>query len=97
MFEKLKLHICFVPFLRPIVGELVAAKYSEDKAWYRAEVTAEDNDTFSLLFIDYGTRETSTEVNIRELNDLFLKGLPGLAICCSLEVSKIYWQKHVLD
>lgn len=53
----------------PKTGEIVAAKFSEDKEWYRARVRRNDRDakTSEVLFIDYGNSESVAWNDIRPL------------------------------
>ncbi|KAI4152844.1 MAG: hypothetical protein LQ341_000625 [Variospora aurantia] len=53
----------------PKTGEVVAAKFSEDKEWYRARVRRNDRDakTSEVLFIDYGNSEAVAWKDIRPL------------------------------
>eukprot|EP01111_Echinosteliopsis_oligospora_P009258 TRINITY_DN2685_c0_g2_i5.p1 TRINITY_DN2685_c0_g2~~TRINITY_DN2685_c0_g2_i5.p1 ORF type:complete len:1028 (-),score=381.77 TRINITY_DN2685_c0_g2_i5:46-3129(-) len=43
--------------VRPKVGDIVRAQFSEDKQWYRAKVTSVFGDSASVLYIDYGNSE----------------------------------------
>lgn len=53
----------------PKTGEVVAAKFSEDREWYRARVRRNDRDakTSEVLFIDYGNSEAVAWKDIRPL------------------------------
>ncbi|KAL8843349.1 MAG: hypothetical protein Q9170_000207 [Blastenia crenularia] len=53
----------------PKTGEIVAAKFSEDKEWYRARIRRNDRDakTSEALFIDYGNSESVSWKDIRPL------------------------------
>lgn len=53
----------------PKTGETVAAKFSEDREWYRARVRRNDRDAKSseVVFIDYGNSETVPWGDIRPL------------------------------
>ncbi|KAI4254765.1 MAG: hypothetical protein LQ352_002921 [Teloschistes flavicans] len=53
----------------PNTGEIVAAKFSEDKEWYRARIRRNDRDakTSEVLFIDYGNSESVAWKDIRPL------------------------------
>ncbi|KAL8945044.1 MAG: hypothetical protein Q9216_000028 [Gyalolechia sp. 2 TL-2023] len=53
----------------PKTGEIVAAKFSEDKEWYRSRVRRNDRDakTSEVLFIDYGNSESVSWKDIRPL------------------------------
>lgn len=64
-------------------GQAFCAKYSEDEAWYRAEVTQVEGDNVTVLFVDYGNSEETTLTNLRALNDEFLAE-PPYAIRCKL-------------
>ena len=65
------------------MGTIVAAQYSEDKSWYRAKVLSVDNDTVSVLFVDYGNNEVVAMEKIQPIDDQFLS-LPAQAIHCSI-------------
>ena len=63
----------------PIDSKCIA-KYSVDNLWYRASYKGKGkNDTFRVLFIDYGNSEEVTYENIRLSNDLN----HGLVFKCS--------------
>lgn len=53
----------------PKTGEIVAARFSEDKEWYRSRVRRNDRDakTSEVLFIDYGNSESVSWKDIRPL------------------------------
>lgn len=52
------------------LGALVAAKYSVDCLWYRAEITdIVSLDHASVFFLDYGNSETVDRVNMLPLDD----------------------------
>ena len=65
------------------MGTIVAAQYSEDESWYRAKVLSVDNDSVSVLFVDYGNSEVVTMEKIQPIDDQFLS-LPAQAIHCSI-------------
>ncbi|KAJ3191082.1 hypothetical protein HK101_008094 [Irineochytrium annulatum] len=67
--------------VHPKVGEHVAAKFSVDDAWYRAKVTAiNDDKTISVVFIDYGNSETLKNNRLRPLDGRFaVVNLPAQA------------------
>lgn len=62
-----------------------AAKYTEDGVWYRTKImsVSEDTDTASVLFVDYGNKETVTTDQLLLLNPE-LQSLPAQAIPCCL-------------
>ena len=69
----------------PIVGELVAARYSSDKAWYRAQVLQMDlsSSTAAVRFVDYGNEEEVAFSEIRKL-DASLEAVPVQVVCCRI-------------
>ena len=66
-------------------GDYVLAKYSEDGAWYRAEVTGVDSEdgTTEVSFIDYGNIEVIAPEDLIMCPENLLE-LPAQAISCSL-------------
>ncbi|CAG5124763.1 unnamed protein product, partial [Candidula unifasciata] len=76
-----------VPY-RPVQGELVAAQFSADGSWYRAEVTNIDGDSCTLYFVDYGNSEVQKVENIRQLTNKFLIETPKQALVCSLSTAQ---------
>ena len=54
----------------PKAGDLVAARFSEDKEWYRAKIRRNDREAkkADVLFIDYGNNETLPWSELRPLN-----------------------------
>jgi len=71
------------PMSSVTAGAIVAAKYSEDESWYRAEVLSVSDDGVSVLFVDYGNSELVTMDRIQPINNRFLS-LPAQAIQCSI-------------
>ncbi|XP_048577826.1 RING finger protein 17 isoform X3 [Nematostella vectensis] len=70
--------------LWPYRGLVCAARFSEDKVWYRAVVTAVYSDeTVDVSYVDYGNFERLAFSEIRKLPDIFLN-LPKQAIHCQL-------------
>ena len=65
------------------MGSIVAAQYSEDESWYRAKVISVDDDSVSVLFIDYGNSEAVAMEKIQPIDNQFLS-LPAQAIHCSI-------------
>ena len=55
--------------LPPKVGSYVSARFSEDKAWYRARVRRNDREakTSEVLYIDYGNSEALPWTTLRAL------------------------------
>lgn len=71
------------PLSSVTMGTIVAAQYSVDGSWYRAEVLSVSDDSVSVLFVDYGNSEFVTMDKIQPINDQFLS-LPTQAIHCSI-------------
>ena len=67
----------------PGVGSLVCAKFSQDGAWYRAEVLESATDYYRVKFIDYGNIEMVQLGDMAECPHKFIS-LPILASCCCL-------------
>lgn len=67
-----------------MLGQMVAAKFSFDEQWYRAEVISEPKDgQCEVYFVDYGDHEVLQVDHIFELRTDFLS-LRLQAIECSL-------------
>ncbi|KAK3610429.1 hypothetical protein CHS0354_016606 [Potamilus streckersoni] len=66
----------------PVVGELVAAKFTNNK-WYRANVLQVKPTECHVIFIDYGNQDDVENYNIRKLRKEFTK-MPFVAIKCKL-------------
>ncbi|CAG0889248.1 unnamed protein product [Cyprideis torosa] len=64
-------------------GRILAAKFSEDAAWYRAEVLQAD--PLKIRFLDHGNSEETTLKDLQILIDAELLSKPPLAFCGSLE------------
>ena len=86
----------------PDVGTLCCAKFSEDDAWYRAEITQTLEDgTVCVLFVDYGNSENMQVSNVKELAAEF-QTLPVQAVECalsSIEPHKYYsegWSEEAI-
>jgi len=76
------------------VGSYCAAKYSEDKAWYRAKVLEVLGDsTLSVKFIDYGNVEVVGISDTAPLKPSLCK-LPAQAIQCSLTKDVLFAINH---
>ena len=66
-------------------GQLVAAKYSADEAWYRGRVEKLiDDNTMEVRFIDYGNKECLFSSELKQLTEEFLP-VPGYALQCCLD------------
>ena len=46
------------------VGQLVVARWSEDKVWYRAKILKLGQGSLQVVFTDYGNEEKVEEQNI---------------------------------
>ena len=69
-----------LPSLPPKTGDLVSARYSEDREWYRARIRRNDRDAkkSDVYFIDYGNTETVAWSELRPLGDASRFGLAKL-------------------
>ncbi|GFS16179.1 tudor domain-containing protein 1 [Elysia marginata] len=72
------------PIYRPSAGDVVAAVYSLDKKWYRAQVLTVDGDACSLFFVDYGNAEDQKVENIKEIKNEKIKDIPAQVLLCCL-------------
>ena len=53
---------------------MCVAKYSEDKQWYRAVVTAlTGNQRVRVLYVDYGNTEELPYFELRKISDEFIR------------------------
>lgn len=54
----------------PFIGMAVAACFSQDKKWYRAEIfELVDQDQVNVIFVDYGNKE---KINVNDLKQLLV-------------------------
>lgn len=65
-------------------GSPCVGLFSEDNLWYRAEVTENDGDQLSVLFVDYGNSSKISVTDVREMPADLMK-TPPLAFLCELE------------
>lgn len=79
----------------PYKGLVCAARFTEDKIWYRALVTAVNSDeTVDVTYVDFGNSEKLTFSEIRKLPDMFLR-LPkqALPVCLvDIKPNEEEWQ-----
>ncbi|XP_071816788.1 tudor domain-containing protein 1-like isoform X2 [Apostichopus japonicus] len=66
------------------LGEIVLAKYSKDKKWYRSRVIFVDEDKIEVFHVDYGTSDWVTRKDVRPALPQFLH-LPFQAVQCRLD------------
>ncbi|KAM3595421.1 uncharacterized protein V6R79_023280 [Siganus canaliculatus] len=87
-------------FSRTLVsGNPCLALFSSDSQWYRAQVINRVNNTFHVMFIDYGNE---SDVDIKDVRPLpqSLLDKPPQAFLCSLngfDASKGCWKDEVYD
>lgn len=67
-----------------VVNDIVLALYREDENWYRAKVLSTNDNSVSVLFIDYGNSEV-VDISDARLSPTELKQYSGLAVKCVLE------------
>lgn len=53
--------------VEPVVGDLVAAPFSEDESWYRARILGVVGDDVDVYFVDYGDSLMVSKQAIRKL------------------------------
>ncbi|MEJ1285115.1 hypothetical protein NN561_016105 [Cricetulus griseus] len=82
------------------VGDIVAARYSADGSWYRAQILATlENGNWDVYFVDWGNNGDRPLKELRALRSDFLS-LPFQAIECSLaqiDPSGEQWEEEALD
>lgn len=61
----------------------MAARFSADGKWYRAEVVSIDCDSCNLIYVDYGNSEVQMMKNIRPVFNKQLMTIPKQALICS--------------
>ncbi|XP_072512631.1 tudor domain-containing protein 15 [Salminus brasiliensis] len=72
------------------VGHLVAAKYEEDLAFYRAVVTSvESSSVLTVEFVDYGNTTTVDRKNIQALTSQFMSHA-RLSTACTLSKPQVF-------
>jgi len=57
----------------PVINELVKAQFTADDSWYRAKIIEKIDDTYRVLYVDYGNEETIGPERIRRLDPQFAK------------------------
>ncbi|KAL6486047.1 hypothetical protein MHYP_G00054390, partial [Metynnis hypsauchen] len=66
------------------IGSGCIALYHEDKLWYRAKVTSREQDTLSVIFVDYGNESKVKMSEVRPL-PCEVSDLPPQAFACQLD------------
>lgn len=73
------------------VGDICGALFSEDGRWYRAIITAiQDDSQVQVHFVDHGNTDVVQTANVVLLKEEFLD-LPILSIKCSLDTPGTVW------
>ncbi|XP_052057954.1 uncharacterized protein LOC127698468 isoform X6 [Mytilus californianus] len=67
-----------------VINDIVLALYREDENWYRAKVSSTNDNSVSVLFIDYGNSEV-VDISDARLAPTELKQYSSLAVKCVLE------------
>jgi len=75
------------------IGDVVAAPFSFDDCWYRAQIQALDGDDVDLYYVDYGDSCLIPRSRIKSLRNDFLS-LPFQALECSLFGVKPLWKDN---
>ena len=68
----------------PPTGSLCCARFSVDKLWYRCEVLSVHDTVFSVLFLDYGNRDSVSLEDLAECPSQCIS-TPVVAVKCCLE------------
>ncbi|XP_068437251.1 tudor domain-containing 6-like isoform X2 [Clinocottus analis] len=80
-------------------GSPCLALFSSDEQWYRAQVIRRIDNTFSVLFIDYGNESDVDVKNVRSVSQSLLEKTPQ-AFLCSLkgfDETKGSWNDEIYD
>ena len=70
------------------INDIILAQYSEDMAWYRAQVKEIAKESLKVLFVDYGNSEETK--SLCEISAKFCS-LPVQAAPCTILNSEKYW------
>ncbi|GAB6023452.1 hypothetical protein CHUAL_008232 [Chamberlinius hualienensis] len=70
-------------FYLPKKGEMCVAKYAKDDLWYRATCINSEQDSYQLLFVDYGNVETVSSNCIGKMQNEFFN-IPIQGLFCGL-------------
>ena len=54
----------FEKVIKPQVGQVVAAKFSDDDSWYRALIEEINDDVYAVKFIDFGNVSETKEIGV---------------------------------
>ena len=67
------------------VGQYVAALFSDDQSWYRAQILSQlqEDGTYNVLFVDYGNCSSVQRSDIVSLKEEFFD-VPVQAVRCIL-------------
>lgn len=85
-----------LPLYTPSLGEFVAAMFT-DNTWYRGLVEQKiDEQTFKVLFVDYGNTDAVKVENIRRLDEKFAS-CPMMTVRCQLKGSEGMEATDLLD
>lgn len=78
------------------LGQAVCAQYSEDNAWYRAEVCKVDGTSVTVRFVDYGNSEESTMESLKSLKEELVITPPYAMKCYLSKVEPVEedWSKE---
>ncbi|XP_033738269.1 uncharacterized protein LOC117325879 [Pecten maximus] len=84
---------------QPEIGMPCVAKYSEDKRWYRAEISSFDDKKLEVQFIDYGNSEFVDLKSVKLIQKEFTS-FPLQAIRCCLsgvKCSESKWSDKAIE
>ena len=69
------------PLVNPVVGQACVAKFPDDEAWYRAQITELSGNAVKVLFVDYGNSCLVDGAQVLEISDELLATRPLAARC----------------
>jgi len=86
----------------PYKGLVCAARFTEDKVWYRALVTGVNSDeTVDVTYVDFGNSEKLPFSDIRKLPDMFLRLAKQAISVCLVDIKpngdNTEWQKEDVE
>ena len=68
---------------KPLLGQLIAARFIEDNMWYRARVIDISQSLPVVRFVDYGNTQSTSNGNMRAIADDLIAH-PARSVLCSL-------------
>ena len=69
--------------ISPVIGQACIAKFRDDGAWYRAEITSISDTEVQVLFVDFGNSSSVDRADILVISEELSK-IPAIAVPCKL-------------